>query len=129
MQEVPRTRALSTYDEDWKEYIRSERGITVDRKHEELVKQEQSSLKNFLSFYKVWQGRRHQGVAEYYCTVLERIGKDYKLMLFFSGMECLFVQEYQNNRFISRTYYEGREYAMQQYKNNTIGWIHKEQIS
>lgn len=126
-QEVPRTRSLSTYDNDWDEWIRSERGKVVDTKHDLIAIEEQRKIKKFISYYKVWQGKKHQGVAEYYCVILKKFGDDFKLMLFFSGQEFLFVQECENTRRISRTYI-GREDAMRQYNNNNISWLHIETI-
>lgn len=123
MQEVPETRSLSTYDEDINEMVRSEKGKVEDRLYQ--LKAEERG--NLLSLYRVWQNKRQQGVAEYYCTILERIGPNYKLMMFHSGMEFLFVQEYKNVRMISRTYY-GRDKAMQHFHKKHFGWILAEEM-
>jgi hypothetical protein len=81
-----------------------------------------------ISLYRVWQARKAQGVSEYYCTIIERIGTDFKLMLFFSGNEFLFVQEFKETRRISRTY-QGRDTAMHNYNKNSISWIVEEKIT
>jgi len=87
---------------------------------------------NLLSLYRVWQGKRRQGVCEYHCCILkENKEKQYKLMLFFSGMEYLFVQEAGERRWISITYTTTKDLRSDAFKKGVgeIAWIHTENIT
>lgn len=144
MQEVPVTRNLSTYDPDvldgktgerlgpsnWKRAKKHQPSWPTPRKkaldHPLMIIEKKDE--KMISLYRVWQARKAQGVSEYYCTIIERIGTDFKLMLFFSGNEFLFVQEFKETRRISRTY-QGRDTAMHNYNKNSISWIVEEKIT
>lgn len=127
MSAVPRTKSLSTYDPDWNEWVRSQRGEVVDAKHELLRITHAKEQKRSLVYMKVWQGQRHQGVLEYHRKVMEE-SDGYSIVMFFSGTEVLFVMEIGNKRWISCTY-AGLEVALRQYKTNNISWITTEPIS
>lgn len=124
-QPVPATKSLSRKDHDLVDgktgkpgvMVRSERGHTVDKKHE-LIKMEG---KNILELFRVWQGDRHQGVSLFLRTDVEKIGDNFCLYLLFTGNEYLFIQEYKTTRMISRIYH-GRSSA-EYYKK------HQEEIS
>lgn len=124
MEEVPRTRSLSTYDAESELWVRSERGLVVDTKHAMIV----AESKGLLGYYRAWQGQRHQGVSEFFTLTLEQTEK-YKLDLLFSGNDCMFIYEsfLRNVRSISRIY-QGREYAMSRYKAESIAWISDEPL-
>lgn len=138
MVEVPQTRNLSTQDYvlDGKTgkrkviWVRSERGLVVDRKHEELRAEATNLEKKFEakkgSLYTLWQGKRHQGVATYQAQIFERTG-NYLLVLYFEGLEFIFVSETQTKRWISRTY-TGLQAARQAYFKDKIAWIKSESI-
>lgn len=143
MEEIPKTRNLSTHDPDVLDGKTGERlgprNWKRVKKHAPMWPSERKKVmehplmvvegpdKKMISLYRVWQARKAQGVSEYYCTVIEKIGTEFKLMLFFSGTEFLFVQEYKETRRISRTY-QGRDTAMHKYNNNSISWIGEEKI-
>lgn len=87
---------------------------------------------NLLSLYRTWQGQRRQGVCEYHCCILkENKEKEYKLMLFFSGTEYLFVQEAGERRWISKTYITTQDLRSEAFKKTVgeIAWIHSEDIA
>jgi hypothetical protein len=96
------------------------------------AKRELIQVDNLLSMYRVWQGRRRQGVSEYHCCVLkENKEKQYCLMLFFSGTEYLFVQEARERRWISTTYTTTKDLRSDAFKKpvGEINWIHTENIT
>ena len=84
---------------------------------------------NLFSLYRIWQGKRGQGVDQFYCTVLEK-HVYYKCMLFFSGNEYIIVLENKstNVRMISATYHNRAE-ILQRKKENRLIWIITESIS
>jgi len=124
-QELPETKRPRVWNPKKKAWVYqpTERTITLEKKHELLVLEG----KDLFGLYRVWQTQRNQGVSEYHCMILKKIGTEFKLMLFFSGNEFLFVQEYQTTRMISRTY-TGRDVAMWHKNNNKISWIVTEAI-
>lgn len=148
MEEIPRTRSLSTHDPelfDGKTGLpikfsksnlpgkhrpgwRSERGKVVDTLH----KVWEVERKDVWGLYKVWQGQMSkQGVSEYFCRKLE-IREGYRLLLFFSGAEFIFIQEvsYRNTRRYSKIYSDLRE-ATDIYSQGVaaISWHHEEPLA
>lgn len=120
MTEVPRTRRLSTFDDEAQRWVRSERGITQDRKHDVIAIEEHG----LLMAYRLWQGKRHQGVAEFLTQVLTK-REGYEVKLLFSGNEYLFIQEAltYNVRMVSRVYVGDRTWAIFKYNSEGVGWI------
>jgi len=117
MEDVPRTRGLSTYDFSKEVWVRSETGKTKDRKHELMIVEG----KDLFGLYRIWQSQmRSQGVSEYFCMAIKKT-EGYVLNLFFSGNEYLFVKETRGIRSISMTYI-GRNEAMERYYSNRIVW-------
>ena len=126
MTAVPSTRSLNTYDWDRDRFVRSERGLVVDKKHELLIVEQMRKEGRYLTFCRVWQSKYKQGVDEYICqTLIEN--KKFSIKVFFCGLEAIFVQEDEEIRFISKTY-KGLSVAMQHYKNNNISWDRKESV-
>ena len=125
MEVVPDTRSLSTIDYDLEVSVRSERGKVVDRKHE-LMKVEAQGL---YYMYRVWQGKRGQGVSEFFQLTVEK-HEGYVMKLFFSGQEFMFVSEVslKNIRRISRIY-KSRDEAMYYKNSNRIAWIDEELLT
>lgn len=112
-----------------KKVVITPRGQAIEDKHEETVYQTKKESGEVLSYYKVWQSDKRQGIVEYYCTVLKQ-STGYRLMMFHSGREHLFVQESEkeNIRRVSRTYMD-RDEAMSRYRafenggRRPISWI------
>ena len=109
-----------------KQWQRSQKGRTVDKKHELLIVEQMRKEGRYLTFCKVWQSKYKQGVDEYICQTLIK-NKKFSIKLYFCGLEALFVQEDEEIRFISKTY-KGLSVAMQHYKNNNISWDRKESV-
>ena len=122
MSEVPRTRSLSTYDNEARVWVRSVRGVTVDRKHQVLEVQAQGLIKMF----QLWVGSRGSGLKEFFSRTVEEY-PGYKLELLFSGNEFMYVSTVsaKNIRRISRIY-NGREEAMAH--RERIAWIIEEPL-
>lgn len=135
MEQVPRTRSLTTFDEDTLDYVRSERGKVVDRKHLELEREAMSLLDHIKcdkgSYFDAFIQRKISMPlsTRYHCLMLKEYRHtSYKLMVFFSGDEYVFVQEYEGLRMISSTYKGTTGEAVQRYKDQQMGWCSKEEI-
>src|ERR1041385_6955263 len=92
--EMKRT-TVRTFDETGNRvHVVTPRALALEKKHQEIVKEKENFDRHFSmregSLYKIWQGKRHQGVSTYSCQVYERKG-NYILMLFFQGTEFIFV--------------------------------------
>jgi hypothetical protein len=103
----------------------SPKRTAVLQRIESSVKEEYSFLLDAL--YEVWQGKWKQGVRKYQEVTVREIGEDFRIVLYFSGTEWLFVQTYKNTRWVSRTY-SSRDVAMFAL-GNKIEWLYEEQIS
>lgn len=126
-QEVPETRHRRVWDRNKRVWMTMPTyKLEVEKTRDELVVIEKAGL---ITLYKIWQDQmRDQGVSEYHCRVLERIGDSFKVMLFFSGDKFLFVQEYKNVRRYSKEYTGLLEYAMSVHLRGEYAWIAKEEF-
>lgn len=121
----PKTKSLITYDQDTGEVRLSPRAVVlheIKHLHDQAIeKQERRFLLGVLR--KSWQGIRKQGVDIYNKMILESKG-DFSITLYFSGNECLLVQETKDMRWISCDY-KGTAEAIRAYKTR-ISWIIQE---
>lgn len=137
LKEEPRTRSPHVHWRKWRKYrfedVNADAAFTprgqaiIDMKQLMAVE-----TKDLFSLYRVWQGKRRQGVCEYHCCILkENKEKEYKLMLFFSGTEYLFVQEAGERRWISKTYITTRDLRSEAFTKSVgeIAWVHTEDIA
>lgn len=118
LEDVPRTRSLSTYDPDWNEYVRSERGKVVDHKNK-LISLETKPLDQLWLEWYAGHGRTKSNWFN--VTKLEGGGKG-QLLLVVRGNEYLFVLQFADGEQMLSAVYQGRERAMADYRRATIAW-------
>lgn len=144
MQEIPRTRGLSTHEPNLVDGKTGEKfsksnlpkrssffryktppKLAVEHKHQLIVMEQKRKEGCFLRYFKVWQSTWKQGITEYHCQVLMQKGSVSR-KLYFSGNEALIVQESATHYSISKTY-QGLDVALYHYNNNRISWDSREE--
>ena len=114
MQEIPRTKHLSIYDEKTKTFIPTPRRLTLERKVEERIKEE-SCNEFFIG------GDRLSGFTSWNYFVVERQGEPGELRLYFSRNQWKFVCVFQEYFRYSKEYLSKNE-ALLRYRCNKVFW-------
>lgn len=85
--------------------------------------------KGLIALYRLWRGDKIQGVSQFFVRILKEKEDGYKLMLFFSGDDYLFIQEVpcEDIRRVSKTYHDVST-AEARRKSWDIAWIHIEKL-
>lgn len=114
MQEIPRTKHLSTYDPLTKTFIPTPRRLSLERKMEEKIK-EQSSVEFFCG------SDRLSGFTSWNYFVVEGKGKPGELRLYFSRNRWKFVCVFLDS-FRYSNEYSSKEEALIKHRCSRIFW-------